>query len=189
MSQMLKDIIGAEVIIYDILVWGSTIEEHDQRLRTVLQRAKEYNLKLNKKKCKVRKTEVKYVGQVLTQNGVKPDPEKVRVILMMQRRENRQELLTFLGLVHYLGKVLPRLSDVGASQCKLTETSSGCEWKWTKKQDVSFDLIKTMITEAPVLAYYNPKLPLTLSVDASSKRLGATVLQQGRPIAYASKAL
>lgn len=46
-----------------------------------------------------------------------------------------------------------------------------------------------MITEAPVLAYYNPKLPKTLSVDASSKGLGATILQQGRPIAYASRVL
>lgn len=189
MSQMLEDITGAEVIIDDILVWGSTIEEHDQRLRKVLQRAKEYNLKLGKEKCEVMKTEVKYVEQVLTQNGVKPDPEKVRAILMMQKPENREELLTFLGLVQYLRKFVPRLSDVSTLLQKLTETSSGCEWKWTKVKDVSFKHIKTMITEAPVLAYYNPKLPLTLSVDASSKRLRATILQQGRPIAYASRAL
>lgn len=78
MSQMLEDITGAEVMIDDILVWGSTIEEHDRRLRKVLQRVKEYNLKLSKKKCIVRKTGVKYVGQVFTQNGVKPDPEKVK---------------------------------------------------------------------------------------------------------------
>lgn len=78
MSQMLEDITGAEVMIDDILVWGSTIEEHDHRLRKVLQRVKEYNLKLSKKKCIVRKTGVKYVGQVFTQNGVKPDPEKVK---------------------------------------------------------------------------------------------------------------
>lgn len=106
----------------------------------------------------------------------------------MQKPENRQELLTFPGLVQYLGKFLPRLSDVSASLRKLAETSSGCEWKWTKEQDVSFKLIKTMTTEAPVLAYYNPKLPFTLSVDASSKGLVATILQQGKPIAYASRA-
>ncbi|XP_062594195.1 uncharacterized protein K02A2.6-like [Saccostrea cucullata] len=191
MSHMLEDITGAEVIIDDILVWGSSIEEHDQRLRQVLQRAKEYHLKLSRQKCEVRKTEVKYVGQVLTQNGVKPDPEKVRAIVMMQKPENRQELLTFLGLVQYFGKFLPRLSDVSASLRKLTETSSGCEWNWTKEQDISFETIKAMITKAPILAYYNPGLPLTLSVDASpsSRGLGATILQQGRPIAYASRAL
>ncbi|XP_048751787.2 uncharacterized protein K02A2.6-like [Ostrea edulis] len=189
MSQMLEDISGAEVIIDDILVWGSSIEEHDQRLRRVLQRAKEYNLKLSKQKCEVRKTEVKYVGQVLTQKGVKPDPEKVRAISMMQKPENRQELLTFLGLVQYLGKFLPRLSDVSAPLRKLTETAAGSEWNWNKEQEVSFKTIKAMIIEAPVLAYYDPKQPLTLSVDASSKGLGATILQQGRPIAYASRAL
>lgn len=134
---------------------------------------------------------MKYVGQELIQNGLKPDPEKVslRAILIMQKQENRQELYTLLRLVQYFEKFLPRLSDVSASLHKLTETSSGCEWQWTKEQSVSFKLIKTMITEAPVLAYYNPNLQLTLSVDVRSKGLRATILQQGRPIAYALRAL
>lgn len=170
------------------LKWGSTIEEHDQRLRCFVTRERVY-LKLGQEIFEVRKIEVNYVEQVFTQNGVKPDPEKVRAILMMQKPENRQELLPSLGLVKYFGKFLPRLSDVSASLRKLTETSPGSKWKWTKEQSVSFKLIKTMITEAPVLAYYNPNLQLTLSVDARSKGLGATILQQGRPIAYASKAL
>ena len=102
--------------------------------------------------------------------------------MMMQKPENRQQILTFTGLVQYLGKFLPRLSDVSASLRELTETSWGCEWKWTKEQDVSFETIKNIITQAPVLAYYDPKLPVTLSVYASSKELGSTILQQGGPI-------
>lgn len=74
---------------------------------------------------------MKYVGQELTQNGLKPDSEKVslRAILIMQKQENRQELYTLLRLVQYFEKFLPRLSDVSASLHKLTETSSGCEWQ------------------------------------------------------------
>lgn len=128
------------------LKWGSTIEEHDQRLRSFATREGVY-LKLGIEIFEVREIEVNYVGQVFTHN---------------------------------------ELSDVSASLRKLRETSSGSKWKWTKEQDVSFKLFKTMITEAPVLAFYNPKLPLTLSGDASSKGLCATILQQGRTIAYAS---
>lgn len=72
------------------LKWGSTIEEHDQRLRCFVTRERVY-LKLSQEIFEVRKIEVNYVGQVINQNGVKPDPEKVRAILMMQKPENRQE--------------------------------------------------------------------------------------------------
>lgn len=109
----------------------------------VLQRAKVYIWILAKTYLKI---EVNYVGQVFTHNGVKPDPEKVKAILIMQKPKNRQELLPFLGLVKYFRKFLPRLSDVSASLRKLTETSSGSKWKWTKEQYVSFKLYKTMIT-------------------------------------------
>ena len=108
----------------------------------------------------------------------------------MPLSENRQEILIFPGLVQYLGKFLPRLSDVSALLRKLTETSSRCEGKWTKEQDVSFEIIKTMITQAPVLAYYDLKTTSdAVSFDASSTGLGATILQKDRPIAYASRAL
>lgn len=64
------------------------------------------------------------------------EQEKVRDILMMQKPENPHELLTFLAIVQYLRKFLPILSDVSAPLRRLTETSSGCEWKWTIEQDV-----------------------------------------------------
>ena len=187
MTQMVEHIEGAEAIIDDILVWGATQEEHDLRLRKVLDRAKEFNLKLNREKCEIRRSEVKYVGHMLTRDGVKADPEKIRAVQLMKKPENKSELLTFLGFILYLGKFMPRMSDVSSPLRKLTENTA--EWEWTKEHDVSFTTLKAMATNAPVLRYFDHKLPLTLSVDASSKGLGAVILQGGQPIAYGSRAL
>ncbi|KAK3107438.1 hypothetical protein FSP39_014641 [Pinctada imbricata] len=186
-SQMVEDIPGAEAIIDDILIWGSTKQEHDERLKRVLDKAREYNLKLSPDKCKLRRDSIKYVGHILSSEGVKPDPEKIRAVQSMEKPTNKQEMLTFLGFVQYLGKFMPRMSDVSTLLRKLTEHSA--EWIWTREHDVSFDTLKTMATNAPVLKYYDPNLPLTLSVDATSKGVGAVLIQEGKPIAYGSRAL
>ncbi|KAK3101540.1 hypothetical protein FSP39_004320 [Pinctada imbricata] len=186
-SQMVEDIPGAEAIIDDILIWGSTQQEHDELLKHLLDKAREYNLKLSPDKCKLRRDSIKYVGHILSSEGVKPDPEKIRAVQSMEKPTNKQEMLTFLGFVQYLGKFMPRMSDVSTPLRKLTEHSA--EWIWTREHDVSFETLKTMATNAPVLKYYDPNLPLTLSVDASSKGVGAVLIQEGKPIAYGSRAL
>ena len=105
----------------------------------------------------------------------------------MKKPKNKQELLTFLGFIQYLGKFMPRMSDVSSSLRKLTEDK--VSWHLTREHDVSFNCLKAMETNTPVLRYYDPKIPLTLSVDASSKGLGAVTMQDGQPIAYGSRAL
>lgn len=74
---------GVVNIIDDLLVWGDSIQEHDHRLKTLLNRAKEYNLKLNRNKCFIRTNEVKYVGYTLTDNGLKPDEEKIKALTQL----------------------------------------------------------------------------------------------------------
>ncbi len=73
MSDIFEDTEGVEVVVDDILVWGTTIEEHDTRLEQVLQRAQERNLKLNKDKSQIR---LSYIGHILSQDGVRPDPNE-----------------------------------------------------------------------------------------------------------------
>ncbi|VDI70439.1 Hypothetical predicted protein [Mytilus galloprovincialis] len=187
MTEIMENIEGAEVIVDDILIWGSTIQEHDERLKKVLDRARQCNLKLSKSKCQFRKNEVDYVGHIISKDGLKPDPEKVRAVQKMKKPENKKELQTFLGFITYLSKFLSNMSDVSAPLRVLLEEKN--EWCWEKEQDTSFNKLKDMATNAPILSYYDPKQPLTLNVDASSKGLGAVLLQNDKPIAYASRAL
>ena len=186
-SQMVSDIDGAEAIIDDILVWGSNQEEHDARLKKVLERAEKYNLKLSAEKCEFRKSEVTYVGHRLTAKGVKPDPEKVRAVNNMLKPTCLKELQTFIGFIQYLSKFMPRLSTVSAPLRTLLEKNTA--WHWDEQKETSFQKLKEMATNAPILQYYDQSKPLTLSVDASSKGLGAVLIQNQRPVAYASRAL
>ena len=104
----------------------------------------------------------------------------------MKRPTNKTELQQYLGMVTYLGKFLPQLSTVTAPLRILLEKTT--EWSWMEDQDKSFENLQKMVTEAPVLKFYDASRPVTLSVDASSCGVGAVLFQDGCPIAYASKA-
>ena len=145
------------------------------------------NLKLNLDKCHIRKAGVSYIGHCLTKEGLKPDPEKIRAVQEMQRPQNLKELRTFLGFMQYLAKFMPNMANVSALLRQLLEKN--IEWHWDKEQEESFNTLKSMASCTPVLGYYDHEKSITLSVDASSKGLGAVILQEGKPIAYASRAL
>ncbi|XP_056109383.1 uncharacterized protein K02A2.6-like [Rhinichthys klamathensis goyatoka] len=186
-AQMIEDLDGVINIVDDLLVWGETVQEHDARLRKLLQRAREYNLKLNKKKCQIRTSQIKYIGHVLTADGLKPDEEKVRAVVQLPTPEDKQDLQRFLGMLQYLAKFIPNLSEVSAPLRQLLEND--VEWFWGSEQEKSFQKLKALATNGPTLKYYDVNKPLTLSVDASSEGMGAVLLQDQRPVAYGSRAL
>ncbi|CAC5398870.1 unnamed protein product [Mytilus coruscus] len=172
---MVSDIEETEAIIDDILIWESDQKEHDMRLKQVLDRAREYNLKLrmlSAGKCEISKPEVTYVGHRLTSESVKPDPEKIRAVNKMSKLECVKDLQTFM---------------VSAPLRTLLEKNT--VWHWDEIQETSFQKLKEMATNAPLLQYYDPNKPLTPSVDASSKGLRAVLIPNQKLVAYASRAL
>ncbi|MCG7875843.1 MAG: RNase H-like domain-containing protein, partial [Candidatus Thiodiazotropha endolucinida] len=138
-------------------------------------------------KCEFRKSSISYVGHILTGQGIKPDPEKVRAVKEMMPPTDVKGLQTYMGFVNYLAKFIPNMSEITAPLRQLLENTT--QWHWDSPQQNAFDLLKEKVTNAPVLRFYDPKLELTMSVDASSKGLGCVLLQEGQPIAYASRAL
>jgi len=92
MSEMFEDIEGVEVIVDDLLIWGENESQHDARLRKVLERAKQRNLKLNKEKSQIKHTEVSYIGHILSKDGVKPDQKMVDAITRMETPRDQEEL-------------------------------------------------------------------------------------------------
>lgn len=110
----------------DIIVWGTTREEHDERLRQVLDKTREVNLKLNKDKCEFGVKTLTFVGDVLSEEGVKLDPRKTSAINNMERPNNKDEVRRFLGMVTYLAKFVPQLSTRSAPLRSLLEQKN--EW-------------------------------------------------------------
>ncbi|XP_028412533.1 uncharacterized protein K02A2.6-like [Dendronephthya gigantea] len=173
MTTLLEGLDGVECIADDILVWGKDISQHNQRLRSVLDRCQERNLKLNREKCEIQRTQLTYVGHLLTADGLQPDPEKIRAIQQMPEPADKQAVMRFM--------------EISAPLRSLLESKT--EWHWGESQKKSFQQLKSLVASTPVLKYYDVNCPVTLSVDASSHGLGAVIMQDQQPIAYASRAL
>ena len=191
--QVLEGLPGVLTIHDDILVYGEgeTYEEaskdHDAKLHKLMERCRERNVKLNKDKMKLRLEQVPYIGHLLTSQGLKPDPDKVKAILEMPKPVDVAAVRRFIGFVNYLSKFLPRLSEVCEPLRRLT--MKDVEWHWTHDQEEAFNRLKQLVTEAPVLKYFEPSQELTLQSDACDTGLGAVLTQNGQPIAFASRAL
>ena len=127
------------------------------------------------------------MGHVLTREGLKPDPDKVKSITQMKVPEDRNALQRFLGMVTYLSKFVPKLSELGAPLRDFIKKDNA--WMWDSMQQKAFEEIKSAIANPPVLKFYDPKVPVTLSCDSSQSGVGAAILQNGIPIAYASRAM
>lgn len=177
---------GAEVIVDDILVHGKTLDEHNVRLKKILQKAREINLKLNKEKCIFAQPEVNYVDHKLTGAGVMPTDQRISAIVNMRDPENHGELETVVGMLSYVAKFIPGLSEQNAPLRDLRREE---QWKGNADEKQAFARIKTVLTFNKVLKYYDINKPVTLTVDASMRGLGAAIIQKNGVVAYASCAL
>ena len=127
------------------------------------------------------------MGHLLSADGVKPDPLKVEAIKAMPPPGDREELQRFLGVVTYLSKFIPNMSQKSAPLRQLLQKD--VERSLGQAENEVFESLKTAISSTPVLKLFSPKEPVSLSVDASSKGLDAVILQNNQPVACASKAL
>ncbi|KAJ0179821.1 hypothetical protein K1T71_004412 [Dendrolimus kikuchii] len=187
MVKQFSDINNVKIMMDDFLIYGKTLQEHNQSLQKVLDRARELNIKFNKEKSSICCTEVKYLGHIFSQEGVKVDPSKVKAICEMPTPTCINELQRFMGMVNYLSPFIPNLSNENSLLRSLLSKNN--TWIWSEQHDAEFNKIKSLITNTPVLAYYDPDKNITLSVDASKDAMGAVLLHEKQPIAYASASL
>ena len=138
--EVLEGLEGMQVIADDILVcdFGDTVEHpnknHDEHLRCLLQRCCDVNLKLNRKMAKLCLTEVKYVGIVLIDEGVKPDPEKISTIVNMPRPAYVKDEQHFTGFINCLSKFTLHLSEICEPLRRITKKD--VEWCWESQQEI-----------------------------------------------------
>ncbi|XP_062576025.1 uncharacterized protein K02A2.6-like [Saccostrea cucullata] len=188
-DQCFEGMSGVAAIVDDILVYGRTPQEHNDNLIKVLDKCRSVGIKMNKEKLQVGVQEVEYFGHILSADGLKPDPSKVAAIRDMEPPSNKSELQTIMGMITYLSKFAPNLANTTSPlrQLLLKDT----EFIWDTPQAQAFQKVKDLITRTPgpLLTYFDPGKPVVLETDASQFGLGATLLQDGKPVAFASKSL
>lgn len=191
--QTLEGLDGVLNIADDILIYGvgdspeQANVDHDRKLEALLQRCRERGIALNRDKLKLRLKRVKFMGHILTDHGLEPDPDKIEAVLDMPTPQNVEDAQRLNGFVTYLSKFMPKLADVMEPIRRLTRKDT--EWDWSEEQESALRKVKSLATDAPVLRYYDPTCQLEVQCDASQKGLGAALMQCGQPIAYISRAL
>ena len=169
---------------------GETKEEadkdHDENLVRLLQRCRERNIKLNKAKLDFKCSQVPFIGHLLSNEGVKPDPKKTEAIVNMETPTDAQGVQRLIGMVKYLSKFLSNPSELCQPLRKLTHKD--VEWQWTQEQEAAFQSLKTAVTHAAVLKYFNPQAQTEGQGDASQNGLGFVLMQEDQPVTDASRA-
>ena len=190
MTHTLAGIPGVICDIDDILIGGKGQTEHDERLRMVLQRLKEAGLTLNDK-CEFSKGEVKFLGHIVSAQGIAIDPSKVEAIASFPAPEGVPELRRLLGMVNHVAKFAPNLAEVTKPLRDLLKKEN--DWVWGPDQEEAFKKLKTLLSTAPVLQHYNPNKPTLISADASSYGMGGVLMQKDsegwKPVFYASRSM
>jgi len=171
----------------DIIIAASSITEHDQILTQVMQIAKDRNIVFNLNKLQLQVSEVKYLGTIVTPDGIKPDPTKVQAIVEMATPTDKPGVRRLLGMINFLAAHIPNMSTITAPlRCLL---KSDVLFEWGPEQTRALTKVKEVLSSAPVLHYFDPTAVSTIQADASQSGLGACLLQRGKPIAYASRSL
>ena len=171
----------------DVLIFSKDASEHCQHLRQVLQAFREANFYCKLSKCKFAVKEVPFLGHVVSEHGIAPDPGKARVINDWTTPKDKKELMSFLGLAQYFAKFIKGYSVLTVPLTNLLRKN--VLWEWTNKCEYAFAAVKHSLAEAPVLALPDPNLPFELVTDACGTGVGAVLLQDGKPIAFAGRKL
>ena len=167
-DQCIEGLSWIYAVADDVLITGKgetfdeAVKNHDENLLVLLQRCQEKNIKLKR--------------HILTPSGLKTDPAKVEAITKMEKPQDIAGIQRFIGMVKYLAKFLPRLSDLCEPLRSLTH--KGEPRAWIETHEKSFTEIKQAICNAPVLKYFDQRTPLESHGDASSKGFGFVLIQE-----------
>ena len=192
METLLRGLNGVSVYLDDILVTGSTHENHLHNLAAVLEQIEQAGLRLNRSKCFFLQPRLEYLGHVIDEAGRHPTEDKIRAIKEAPAPTNITELRSFLGMITYYSKFLPNMSTKLTPLYALLAKKK--RWSWHTKEEAAFQLAKQALHSDAVLVHFDSSKPLILACDASQYGIGAVlshVFEDGRekPIAYTSRTL
>lgn len=179
------------VYLDDVVIFGKTFEEHNANLEKVFHAFRRANLKLNAPKCTFGMHELNFLGQIVTREGIKPDPEKIAPVQNVQSPKNVPELRSFLGFCSYYRCYIRDFAKISLPLNKLLHKDES--YIWTDECESTFKVLKELLISPPILAHFDSSLPIVLACDASGYAVGAVLAQikdgKERVISYHSRTM
>ncbi len=193
MDSILRGIQNEKCLVYldDIIIFSTSLQEHLNNLRNVFQRLRDSNFKIQLDKSEFLRREVAYLGHIVTPEGVKPNPDKIKAIKQYPIPKTTKQIKGFLGLLGYYRRFINNFAKVTKPLTKCLK--KGAKINHDEEFINCFKMCKNLLTNEPILQYPDFSKPFNLTTDASNLALGAVLSQgpigQDLPIAYASRTL
>lgn len=194
MDDVLRGLQNEICVVYldDIIVFGTSLQEHLDRLKLVFTRLREANFKVQLDKCEFLQREVAYLGHIVTPEGVKPNPDKIKAVQNFKIPKTKKDIKSFLGLLGYYRKFINNFAKITKPMTKLLKKDAIINVD-DPEYKTCFEYCKNLLTNEPILIYPDFNQTFHLTTDASNYAIGAVLSQgpvgQDRPVAYASRTL
>lgn len=190
MNYVLKEYINKICLVYldDIIIFSASIEEHIDSLNKIFKRLEEAKLMIQLDKSEFMKKETEFLGHIVTLDGIRPNPKKIECVKNFPIPKTPRQIKQFLGLSGYYRKFIKDYSKVAKPMTKYLKKN--VKLKIDNPEYVqSFETLKRLLINEPILIYPEFNKTFTLTTDASQFALGAVLSQDGRPVCYASRTL
>lgn len=175
----------------DIIVFGCSVNHHNHNLIKIFERLRKFNLKLNPAKCSFLNKEVTYLGHLVTDKGILPDPKKYNAIKIYPVPQNADDVRRFIAFCNYYRRFVPNFAKIATPLNNLLKKNT--KFSWTPECNAAFIELKNKLMSPQILSYPDDSKSYILTTDSSQFAFGA-VLSQGeigsdKPIAFASRSL
>ncbi|KAL0149320.1 hypothetical protein M9458_055358, partial [Cirrhinus mrigala] len=177
-NDVLRDMVDQFIYVYldDILIFSSSLQEHVQHVRRVLQRLLENGLFVKAEKCDFHAQSVPFLGYIVSAEGMRMDPEKIKAVVDWPSPDSRKALQRFLGFANFYRRFIRNYSQLAAPLTALT--SPRMAFRWSDAAEAAFANLKRRFVSAPILVTPDPSRQFVVEVDASEVGVGAVLSQR-----------
>lgn len=190
MDHVLRPFLYKFCFVYmdDVIIYSKSIEEHAQHLSSILRILREVNLKVQLDKTEFLHKEVAFLGHIVSQDGIKPNPDKIKAVQEYPMPTTTKEIKQFLGLAGYYRKFIKDFSKIAHPMTKCLRKGTKIDIR-NEEYRSSFETLKIALMNSPVLAYPNFEESFILTTDSSNFAIGGVLSQKGHPVGYFSRSL